>query len=91
MTVLLKDPNAALDYSVDWSAYLEAGETLAGSAWQIDPAGELAYTAASFDAASATATLSGGVIGHVYRVTNRITTSLGRIDDRSFILRVEDQ
>lgn len=91
MTVLLKDPNASLNYSVDWSSYLEAGETLAGSTWQIEPNGELAYASASFDAASATATLSGGAIGHVYRVTNRITTSLGRIDDRSFILRVEDQ
>ena len=91
MTVLLKDPNASLDYSVDWSTYLEVGETLAGSAWQIDPAGELAYGAASFGATSATATLSGGVVGHVYRVSNRVTTSLGRIDDRSFILRVEDQ
>jgi len=91
MTVLLKDPNASLDYSVDWSTYLEAGETLAGSAWQIDPAGALAYAAVSFGATSATATLSGGTVGHVYRVTNRVTTSLGRIDDRSFILRVEDQ
>jgi hypothetical protein len=38
MTLLLKDPDAVLDYSIDWGAeYLGAGDLLAQSDWSVIP------------------------------------------------------
>ena len=38
MSFLLKDPDAVLDYSIDWGAdYLAAGELLAASGWSVVP------------------------------------------------------
>lgn len=91
MTMMLKDPDAVLDYGVDWSVYLDAGEVITGSAWIIFPEGELMASTPSYDDASTTVSLSGGGRGKIYYVTNRVTTSLGRTDDRSFTLRIEQQ
>ncbi|MFN3351855.1 phage major capsid protein, partial [Pseudorhodoplanes sp.] len=41
--------------------------------------------------ARSTATLSGGIAGHVYSLVNRITLSDERVDERSITLRVEDR
>jgi hypothetical protein len=35
------------------------------------------------------ATLTGGLAGRIYRITNRITLTDGQIDERSISLRVE--
>lgn len=38
MTLLLKDPDAVLDYSVDWGAeYLDADDLLSTSDWTVSP------------------------------------------------------
>jgi hypothetical protein len=91
MTMMLKDPDAALDYGVDWSTYLDAGETITNSSWVIFPAGELTASTPAHDDTSTSVHLSGGDRGKIYYVTNRVTTSLGRTDDRSFTLRIEQQ
>ena len=90
MALFAKDPAAAIDYTVDWSGgYLEPGETLASSGWQIAPveAGGLVVDSDVAGATATTATLS----GHVYRVTNRVTTSAGRVDERSLMIRVQQR
>jgi len=89
MSVLIKDPDATLDYGVDWSDYLEAGETLTMSSWSATPAGELALTGEANGASSASVVVAGGTRGRVYRLTNRVTTSAGRTDERSITIRVE--
>ena len=92
MTLLLKDPDAVVDYSVDWGAdYLSAGELLANSEWSVvpDEAGGIAIVGSDFDATMSWAKTGGGVAGRVYSLCNRITTGLGRIDDRSIVIRVE--
>jgi hypothetical protein len=83
-----KDPDAILDYAVDWSRWL-AGDTIAASLW-IVPAG-LAKVTESNSATKAIVWLSGGTAGQSYTVTNRITTAGGRTEDRSFTIRVEDR
>ena len=35
MSRYTKDPNAVLDYSVNWSAWLPANDTIAASAWTV--------------------------------------------------------
>jgi len=83
-----KDPNAVLDYSIDWTRWL-AGDQIATSEWII-PSG-LTKMADSKTSTSATVWLSGGSVGQSYTVTNRITTAAGRTEDRSFIIRVEER
>lgn len=91
MSSFTHDPNAKLDYAVKWTTWLEAGETIATSTW-IVPAGITQATPPPGEAAGvATIWLSGGTLGQVYRVTNRVTTSLGRTDDRSIQIYVQER
>lgn len=91
MTLLLKDPEAALDYAVDWGAEYLTGETIAESDWHVTPVetGGVGIAAARFDAKIATATAAGGVPGHLYQLTNHVVLSSGLTDSRSIVLRVE--
>ena len=89
MQVHTKDPNAVLDYSIDWGAgYLQSGETIGSSIWAIFPA-DMTQGAAGNTASVASVTVSGGAAGQIYQITNRITTSLGRTDERSVTVIVE--
>lgn len=88
MGMFLKDPAARLDYAVDWSATLLGGTTIAASDWQVEPAG--ATVGATMLSPTRTgAVIEGGVPGMVHRITNRITLSDGRSDDRSLVIRIE--
>jgi hypothetical protein len=93
MTLMIKDPGARTDVSVDWGAFYLDGQVLVGSSWSVEPveAGGIAVIAASFDLMGSAATLTGGIEGASYRVTNRATLSDGQIDERSFQIRVEQQ
>jgi len=83
-----KDPHAVLDYTIDWTRWL-AGDQIAASEWLV-PSG-LTKLADSKTATLATVWLSGGTAGESYAVTNRITTTGGRTEDRSFNIRAEER
>ncbi|MBA2466879.1 MAG: hypothetical protein H0V46_04660 [Sphingomonas sp.] len=91
MTLLLKDPEAELDYAVDWGADYLGGDSLAQSDWEVAPAetGGVAIVDATFDALIATVKAGGGIPGRLYRLTNRVVMASGLIDSRSITLRVE--
>ena len=94
MSLLLKDPGAVLDYSIDWGAqYLGEGELLATSDWSVAPdePGGVAIASSQFEPLTATVTAAGGIAGHIYRLANRITTAEGRVDERSIVVRVENR
>lgn len=93
MGFYLKDPGARIDYTVDWAAGYLAGDTIAASAWIVVPeeAGGIAVDGTTSEAARASATLEGGVPGHVYRVTNRVTLTSGRIEERTLSIRVDER
>ena len=84
-----KDPDAVLDYSIDWTNWLETADALSTSAW-------VAETGLTVDASPApsilggvtTVWLSGGSAGQKYEVTNSIVTTGGRADDRTFVVNV---
>ena len=85
-----KDPDSVLDYSIDWSAWLDT-DAISVSTWSVSPAG--GSTALDVDSDSATTTvatvwLSGGDVGQDYIVTNHITTAAGREDDRSIMFTI---
>lgn len=83
-----KDPDARLDYKVDWTSWL-GSDTISTSEW-IVPNG-ITYEADTFTDTSATVWLSGGSLGSSYEVVNRITTVAGRIDDRTIIIKIRQK
>lgn len=94
-----QDPNAKLDYSLDWGAdgngWLAAGDTIAASSWTVtsEPAGggSLVLYSASFDDTGTTVRVRGGAVGETYQITNHITTAAGLEDDRTIEITIEEQ
>lgn len=84
----IKDPSASLDYGFDWlvRAWLAAGETIVTSVWTV-PAG-LSMITSGLSGGKSVVWLAGGVVGVTYTVTNTITTSAGRTDERSIQIQV---
>ena len=93
MTLLLKDPEAALDYAVDWGAEYLNGDAISQSDWEVEPVegGGIAIADGRFDSTVATVTASGGIPGHVYRLSNTVVLASGLSDSRSIVLRVEQR
>ena len=91
MTLLLKDPEAVLDYAVDWGREYLGGDALTESSWTISPAesGGLSIAASRFDLMVSIVQVGGGNSGRIYRLTNHVMTAEGREDSRSIMLRVE--
>jgi hypothetical protein len=92
----LKDPDAVLDYAIDWSVgYLMSTEQITVSSWFILPQGavnDLAIdTMPPVVSGVVTVFVRGGIAGKSYQLTNRITTDQGRIDERSITIRVEEK
>lgn len=80
-----KDPNAVLDYTVDWTAWLAPiSDSIVAVEW-VTSAG-IAFISATHTATTATAWISGGVVDADEFVTCRITTAGGRTDDRTIHL-----
>jgi hypothetical protein len=88
MTDFIKDPDAVLDYAVDWSSWLGT-DTIATSTW-IVPTG-LTKVSDTKTSTSAIIELSGGVKGTTYRVTNRITTANALTDDRTITITCQNK
>ncbi len=87
-----KDPNAVLDYGLDWGVPLKswlAGETIASVAWTVPPG--LTQVSASNSDTVAKVRLSGGTVGVTYTITCRITTSTGQVEDRSFRVVIRER
>lgn len=87
-----KDPDSVLDYSVDWSAWLPTGDTIVASTFTVTPAATDAVVVddSSFNDTTTTVWLSGGANKASYTVTNHITTSQGRQDDRSMVIQMKE-
>lgn len=88
-----KDPDAELDYGVDWGPWLQEGESISTSQWIADEGITImSDPASSVDGGITIVWLSGGTERLLpYTVTNRITTSEGRGDDRSLTIRVVER
>jgi hypothetical protein len=83
-----KDPDEVVDYRLDWSERLD-GDTILTSTWTV-PAGITAPTQSN-TTTTATLWLSGGTVGTLYTVLNRITTAGGRTMDQSVRIRVKQK
>lgn len=87
----LKDPNATLDFSFDWTAWLaDCSDTLLSADFVLGDG--LANAGEHTDGAVSTVFISGGVAG-VVPITCRIVTASvpARIEDRTIYLTIEDR
>lgn len=84
------DPDALLDYSVDWSDWLPSTDTIATSTWSISPSGPT-LSSSTNDTTTTTIWVDGCTAGVTYTLTNHITTADGREDDRTITLQCGDR
>lgn len=81
----VKDPNAVLDYQIDWTAWMPENDRIVASTFTSSGAA-LVVNDSSFNSYTTTVWLRGGAAGERYTVTNHITTEDGRQDDRSLTI-----
>lgn len=82
-----KDPAAVLDYTFDWTPYLTPTVDTIASVEFFTSAG-LTKTSQSNTTNTATAFVSGGVVGATEKLTCRIVTTGGRTDERTIDLKI---
>lgn len=81
MSTYLHDPDDRLDYQLDWTSRLAAGEAISTSTWsEVDG---LTTEDAGISGALTKVWISGGMLGSNYRVTNTVTTNQGREMDQT--------
>jgi hypothetical protein len=86
----IKDPDATLDYCISWDAWLVDGDEIIESTWFV-PNEIYSTRADEFNGKKAIVWLTGGEDTAEYKVTNRIKTTEGRIDDRTFLVRIAEK
>ncbi len=84
---ITKDPDADLDYSIDWTAWFTGAETISTSTWTAYPT-DITMHSDGLDVSNKIATvwLSGGSLANPrggYEITNRIVTTASRTEERS--------
>lgn len=84
----VKDPDAILDYQVNWATWLGV-DTISTSTWVV-PTGITQVSVAN-TTTTATIKLSGGTVDTDYTLVNRIVTAGGRTDDRSIVMRIRQK
>jgi hypothetical protein len=91
-----KDVQAQLTYTLDWSEWLETGDSIASCTWTIaarvnDPT-PLTQVATGIQSGTKTyITLAGGQVSKTYIVTARVVTADGLIDRRNFRVLVDNR
>lgn len=81
----IKDPSAKLDYSIDWSEWLPTGDAISTATWTVTGATLVSSSTAS---GIATAWIEGGTEGTDATATCRVTTTAGRIDERTIRIQI---
>jgi len=91
-----KDPDATLDYYVDWGAnWISTGDSISTSTWSVTPSGtgvDLTVDSSTKDVDNKTkVVVSGGAEGQEYRLTNTIVTDNGLTQEQTLIIKVEEK
>lgn len=89
MFTVTKDPNSTRNYKINWSRWLESGETISGVSWIVETG--ITNAGESNDTTTATLTLSGGTVGETYDCVCRITTNAAQIEDRTLQVTVAEK
>lgn len=86
---LTKDPDAVLDYVFDWSSWLAEGETILTHQATIE-SGDAVIDSTSQTTDTVVVWLSGGTIDTNVELRCRVTTTEGRIDDRTIVILIRE-
>ena len=84
-----KSVEATLDYLQDWSSWLSTGDTIASSSWVAES--PLTVDSEANTTTTATAVISGGLVGGRYKVTNSIVTANGLDESFTWFLTVQER
>ena len=90
MSTWTKDPDSRLEWGCDWSAWLTDGDTITASEWAAD-SDTITLDTDSHDDTTTVVWVTGGKPGTRVRLTNRITTTQGRTDDRTITLLIRQR
>ena len=82
-----KDPDEVLDYQFDWASRLVTSETISTSTFVVTE-GSVTMANPGILAGKTTVWLSGGTLGEVNIITNRVETNQGRVYEESARLRI---
>lgn len=93
------DPNEIQAYSVDWSRFLNTGDTISSVAWLIDGTATASYETTdgltlvqpTNTTTVATVRITGGNVGQRYKISCRITTADGLVYERGIFLTIREQ
>lgn len=85
----LKDPDAVLDYTFDWSGWLASGETITTAT--VTAADGITLDSDDEAGGVVTVWLSGGTANTRYAVACLITTDQGRTDERTRYVDVRER
>ena len=93
------DPNEIQAYSVDWSRFLNTGDTISSVAWLINGTVTASYgivdnltlVQPTNTTTVATVRITGGNVGQKYKIGCRVTTSDGLVYERSIFLTIREQ
>jgi len=87
---MIKDPQATLDYSFDWTAWLAGvADVISGVSYAFS--GGLVKVFESRLEGVATVVVSGGSIGSDASITCTVTTAGGRVDQRTLMINIQDR
>lgn len=81
-----KDPDEVLDYQINWTARVD-DDTIATSTWIVDDG--ITQDSDTFSDSATTIWLSGGTVGELYSLVNRITTTGGRTMDQTVHIKIK--
>lgn len=87
-TTYIKDPNDVLDYTFDYSVWLQASETVTSHTATVTGATK---DSSSNSTTAVTVWVSGGTAGSTASILSRITTNQGRTIDRTISLRIQER
>ncbi len=83
-----KDPGATLDYTIDWSRWIQPGETITTATATASNGATVDSTAIA--GANVTAWISGGTAGKSTILRVEITTDQGRTDARQIRIEIAE-
>lgn len=83
-----KSPDATLEYGVDWVNVVPTSDVIVNSQWSSESG--ITISSPGIRELITYCTISGGEAGKQYKVFNKITTDDGLIDERFFVLKVQD-
>jgi len=92
--ICIKDPNAILDYPIDWSVWL-SGIDATYSSHLVISTGSIVIDSSSHLNGVVTVIISGGTVGETASFTIRMTATVAgggtRVDDRTFYLEIAER